>query len=278
MVTLVHNLYKAFNRSIDHGAIEHSGYMSFIVLLSIFPYCIFILAFTSFIGASSIGKNVINLALAHIPENSIELIRSRIDELIKTPPQSLLTLAVVGSVWTASSFVECLRTILNRVYEITEPPKYIFRRLLSIAQFFLISFMFTVFMIILTLIPISITKLSLASYDLPLWQYLKDYKIFFQMLRYLIMFFVLFFSACSLYYIIPNKKLKFSEVLPGAAITVLLWMISGFLLSKYLRYYHQLNYIYGSLGSVIITIIFFYILNIIFIYGAEYNYINSYES
>ena len=48
---------------IDHDGIEHSGYMSFMVLLSIFPFFIFILAFTGFFGASELGEKFIQLAL-----------------------------------------------------------------------------------------------------------------------------------------------------------------------------------------------------------------------
>jgi membrane protein len=62
-------------------------------------------------------------------------------------------------------------------------------------------------------------------------------------------------------------------VLPGAAIVTLLWMEAAQLLSGYLSNFNQVNLIYGSLGSVIAALLFFYISNIIFIYGAELNYL-----
>lgn len=84
---------------------------------------------------------------------------------------------------------------------------------------------------------------------------------------------LLFLGASSLYYILPNVKLNFIDVFPGALLTVILWVISGYLLSTYIVYYNQLNLMYGSLGSIIVTLIFFYIINMIFIYGAEFNYL-----
>ena len=267
MKRVITNLYQAIVKMIDHDGIEHSGYMSFMVLLSIFPFFIFILAFTGFFGASELGEKFIQLALENMPEQSIDSIRNRIKELMTSPPQGLLTLAIIGSIWTSSSFVECLRTILNRVYEIKSPPNYFFRRMLSIAQFLVISTMISLAMLLLIIIPIGLQKLP------SFMNMIEDYKTILNFSRYFLIFLSLFITVCSLYYLIPNIKLKFSEVIPGAFLTVLFWILSGYLLSTYIVYYNQLNIIYGSLGSIIVTLICFYIVNMIFILGAEFNYL-----
>lgn len=267
MKKIIINLYKSVIRMINHDGIEHSGYMSFMVLLSIFPFFIFILAFTGFFGASEIGEKFIQLALENMPAQSIDSIRTRVKELITTPPQGLLTLAIIGSLWTSSSFVECLRTILNRVYEITSPPNYFLRRMLSIAQFLFISTVICLAMLLLIIIPIGLQKIP------QFMNLIQDYKTILNFSRYFLIFLSLFFTVCSLYYLIPNIKLQFLEVIPGALLSVFLWVLSGYLLSTYLVYYNQLDIIYGSLGSIIVTLIFFYIVNMIFILGAEFNYL-----
>lgn len=257
---------------IDHDGVEHAGYMSFMILVSIFPFFIFILALTSFLGASELGEKFIEIAINNMPSQSVDSIKTRIDELIKSPPQSLMTLAIFGTIWTSSSFVECLRTILNKVYEIKSPPNYIFRRLLSIAQFLIISLAISLAMLLLIAVPI-------ALYKIPQFvSLIEDYKEALNIARYLALALSLFLSVCALYYIIPNAKLKFIEVIPGAFLTVLFWTISGYLLSKYLVYYNQLDIIYGSLGSIIVTLIFFYIVNMIFIIGAEFNFLSRKKS
>jgi membrane protein len=258
-------LYKAGVKTIDDDGVEHSGYMSFMVLLSIFPFLIFLLALTSFFGASELGENFLQLLIENMPSNSTDIIKNRVSELKKSPPQSLMTLAIVGSVWTASSFVECLRTILNRIYKVTTPPSYIFRRLLSIVQFLIISLLISFAMFLLVFIPIVLSKIPETIHAI------EGYKMGLNILRYFLILVLLFLATSSLYYIIPNTKLRFREVIPGAILTVFLWVVSGYLLSKYIVYYNQLNIVYGSLGSIIVTLIFFYIINMIFIYGAEFN-------
>ena len=100
-----------------------------------------------------------------------------------------------------------------------------------------------------------------------------DHLDFMDIVRYGMVFLVLFMTVSALYYFLPNAKLRVIEVLPGAFLVIIAWFISGYLLSEYINYYHQFNVIYGSLGSIIITLIFFYIINMIFIVGSEFNYL-----
>jgi membrane protein len=62
------------------------------------------------------------------------------------------------------------------------------------------------------------------------------------------------------------------SVVPGAVLVVLLWIGAAYLLTSYLSHFEQVNLIYGSLGGIIATLVLFYICNMIFIFGAEFNY------
>jgi membrane protein len=128
-------------------------------------------------------------------------------------------------------------------------------------------------MFLLVVIPIIFTKIPIIL------ETIEKYKIILNFIRYFLILILLFLGSSSLYYILPNVKLNFVDVFPGALLTVILWIISGYLLSTYIVYYNQLNLMYGSLGSIIVTLIFFYIINMIFIYGAEFNYLmKNYEN
>ncbi len=265
MTHLIQCIWRAIVQTIDHDGVEHAGYMSFMVLFSIFPFIVFFLALTSFLGASELGSHFVELILESLPSDATASIRERIYELVKAPPYSLMTLAIIGSIWTSSSFVEGLRTILNRVYGISSPPTYLLRRLLSIAQFLAISLIISFVMFLLIAIPIAIRKI-------PNIEHILNYHALWEYIRYCLIFISLFLTVSTFYYILPNVKIRFCEVIPGAIMTVFLWIGSGLLLSNYLVYWRQLSLVYGSLGSIIVTLLFFYIFNMLFIYGAEFNY------
>jgi membrane protein len=266
-------LYKAIFKTIDHDGVEHAGYMSFMVLFSLFPFLVFFFAFTSFIGASELGQKLIELLIEHLPQDATAAIAPRILEIVQTPPEQLMTLAIIGAIWTSSSFVEGLRTILNRIYEVATPPTYLWRRFLSIIQFLSISIGVTLILFLLIIIPAGLSKIpayvAIVSKLHPVWS----------IARYFAILFFSFLTVCYLYYILPNiNGLKFREVIPGAIITVILWSLSGAILSKYLIYYTKLSLIYGSIGGIIATLLFFFVINMLFIYGAEFNYLYNKHS
>lgn len=259
-------LWQALVKTIEHDGVEHAGYMSFMVLFSIFPFIVFFLALTSFFGASELGSYFVALLIENLPHDATAGIKDRINELANAPPYSLMTLAIIGSIWTSSSFVEGLRTILNRVYNISSPPPYLMRRLLSIVQFLAISLLISFGMFLLIVIPIGIKKIP------ELGHLLSSYGIFWGYFRYVLIWISLFATVSSFYYILPNIKIPFRTVIPGSIVTVISWVVSGSLLSNYLVYWQQLSIVYGSLGGIIVTLLFFYIVNMLFIYGAEFNY------
>lgn len=258
-----------YDTVITHDGIEHAGYLAFLSILSLFPFLVFLFAFVGFIGQSAVGAHFVTLLMqnAILPEHIRLALEPRVEEIISGPPQGLLTFAIVGAIWTASSAVEGLRTILNRAYRVATPPAYIWRRLLSIAQFLMLTLAVVVAMFGLVLVPIVWDHIShffglQNTFTGPLWPYL----------RYGLTTLILFIVVCVFFVIIPNIRQSWNRAAPGAVLVVMLWMLAAFLLSTYLQHFQQVNLIYGSLGGIIASLLFFYISAVIFIFGAEFNY------
>ena len=74
-----------------------------------------------------------------------------------------------------------------------------------------------------------------------------------------------------LYRVLPNVRLRATEVVPGAVIAWLLWLASVWGYTIYLRSVPSFSITYGSLGGIIVTLFFFYISALLFIFGAELN-------
>ena len=70
----------------------------------------------------------------------------------------MLTVSILGAIWTSSSALEGYRTVLNRAYRVATPPAYIWRRLLSIAQILILSFVVVMAMIVLVMLPMASGK------------------------------------------------------------------------------------------------------------------------
>ena len=172
----------------------------------------------------------------------------------------MLTIAFIGILWTASSAIEGIRTILNRAYRIDSPPAYIWRRLMSIVQFILFV------LVIITLTTAFVTFSIFSIFDIfhidTNWIYLK--KILITLVSIKMITFI--------YYIIPNARQKVKNTLPGALICVILFWLILQLFVLYLQNFNQFNLLYGSLAGIIATLMFFFLVGLAFITGAEFNY------
>jgi membrane protein len=271
--------YTALVDTIQHDGIEHAGYLAFLAILSLFPFLVFFVAIVGFFGETDVGLKLIHLILDNhlIPSHIMPALEPRINEIASGPPQGLLTVSIIGAIWTASSSVDGLRTILNRAYRVSTPPAYIWRRLMSIAEFLI----FTAIIILVTfLLIIAPNILEYASNLLHLTQ-LEQIMVqngfseisHWNSIRYVLTTTIILFLVATSYRILPNIKQTWKDVLPGSIVVVLLWFVAGSLFSAYLSNFQQVNIIYGSLGGMIAALLFFYIDAMIFVYGAELNHL-----
>jgi membrane protein len=253
---------------IQHDGIEHAGYLSFLGLLCTFPFLVFLVALAGFIGEGELGTTFIAMMRDILPNDVMQALLPRFDEILSGPPPGLLTISMLAALWTASSAVEGYRTVLNRAYHVGTPPAYIWRRLLSIAQLLLFAFLVLVVMLLMLVLPLALQQIERILGIHTIGDDWREWGGGLQILSILILTLV----VANMYYLIPNVRQRFLAVLPGAAFTVLCWLAAAQLFTLYLDNFDQVNLIYGSLGGIIAVLLFFYILNLIFIFGAELNY------
>ncbi len=265
---IMHCLVKGTVNTINHDGIEHAGYLAFLGLLAMFPFLVFLFALIGLFGQGEGGAAIITHVLQAFPSRVSAALEPRVIEIILGPPQGLLTVAILGAIWTASSAVEGLRTVLNRAYHVGTPPAYLLRRSLSVMQFLVFTFITLVGMLVVVAAPLALAnieqKLGVAI--------ISEHTEYWHYTLFPITIGTLLLTVSYIYYFLPNIKQSFSSVVPGAAIVVLLWLGAAYLFTLYLTNFDQVNLIYGSLGGIIAALLFFYICNIIFIFGAEFNY------
>lgn len=260
--------YRAGDNLVNNYGLEMAGYLTFLALLALFPYLVLMVSAAGLVGQGEVGSSLIALLLEHLPADAVATIRPRIVEITSGPPQSILTFSILGALWTSSSAVEAVRGMLNRAYQVRKPPAYFSRRLTSIAQIFLLTCLILTLILVFVFVPIAIRSLEHftgLAIPLELDHFLKSY---FKPIA-TIMLFVL---IATFYYVLPNIKQSLMAVVPGALLVVVLWATGALLVSFYLNEFSQMTLIYGSLSGFIATLIFFYVMNVIFIYGAEFNH------
>lgn len=269
--TFVICIYDAIWDAIGHDGIEHAGYISFLLMLTIFPFLVFFVAIVGFVGEKSLSEILVNILLSSSWAGFIESLKPRILEITSGPPQGFLTIAILSAIWTASSIFEALRTIINRAYRASVQRNYIWRRLFSIFEFLVAITVTLAFVLIMIIIPSAVQYLSKLLSIIPTFGliYLEPE---YDTVRMIFVYFFTFLLILCLYYFLPNKKQKFIALVPGVTMVLISWTIFSKMFTYYLGHFPQVNLIYGSLAGIIISLLYFYFCSIIFIVGAEFNY------
>ena len=269
--------YKAIHNMVFDDGIEYAGFMTFLMMLAIFPFLVFLTAVLGTLGETELGSKAIQSILSDLPQNMRVFIEPRIKEIILGPPQGILTIVILSTVWSASSALEGTRGILNKAYRVDTPPTYIYRRALSILQFLLLTAILIVATFVLVLIP----SFASSTFDFLSNNFNNEFILILKeqflqdrpYLRRLILAILVTLSIGVLYYILPNINQSFLRTLPGSVFVVVLWYLAYKLLVLYFQNMSQLSLVYGSLVGMVALMLYLFVFNLIFIFGAEFNYI-----
>jgi membrane protein len=250
---------------IDDGGLTLAGHIAFMTLFSMFPFLIFLTTLAGELGQTEAAHDFILMALSALPEEVAQAIRPAIEEVTSTRRTGLMTVSILASIWAVSSGIEALREAVNRAYGIEEPRSIWFCRAQSLLFTIIFSVSLIVVMLLFVIGPVA------WSYIAPLLEVPWRWGLFYEALRYFVTIGLLYLVVAVIYRWLPARHLPRREILPGAAVTVVLWLVLASLFSFYLQNLGRFSLTYGSLGGIVLTLMFFYLSALIFIYGAEIN-------
>lgn len=252
-------------RFVEDDAFTYSGHIAYTALFSLFPFLIFMTTLAGVIGQGAAAQRFIGLGLQSLPVDVAETLGPAIREITERPRTGLMTASILIGLVVASNGIEALRAALNTAYSAEAPQAVVWARLQSLLLTILLAGG-----ILLTMVAIVAGPFL---WDLMEWIAIVPafYGWLYQASRWLVAVVVLFVVVAVLYRVLPNRVLGFADVAPGALVAVVLWGIGASMFQLYLSQLGRYSVTYGSLGGIVVTLLFFYISACIFILGAEMN-------
>ncbi|MDG5787097.1 YihY/virulence factor BrkB family protein [Evansella sp. AB-P1] len=242
----------------EHRLLELAAQCSYYLLLSIFPFLIFILTLLSFFPFTFES----NLEFIHeiVPQNIVSAIENQWYHISAQQSTSLLSFSIIFTLWTASLALNTILRLLNRAYDVTDDRKMIIGRLLSIL---LTIGMFVVVLVALIFQVIGAALENIIAIDLIIFE--------FDILRWVLSSLLLFIVFSLLYLIGPNIRLKIKEIYIGAIFATIGWQLTSFIFSFYLNNFANYTATYGTIGAVIALMVWFHLSSVIILFGGEIN-------
>ena len=243
-----------------------SSHIALSMLTSMFPFLIFITALAGFLGASDLAATATRLIFEAWPQGVAGPIAGEVQNVLTQPRGGLLTIGGLLALYFSSSAVEALRTGLNRAYDAIDPRPWWLLRLQSILFMMIASFAILALAFFVVLGPLIWTKvLDYAPNLEPLQQFVTVARLGVAALS-------LCLTLLVAHLWLPAVKLRIIDVAPGVILTFVGSVGFGELFGVYLSEFAR-NYVstYAGLASVMITLVFLYVLAAIFVFGGELN-------
>lgn len=259
----VRELTVAYGRFVKDGADQISGHIAFALLFSMFPFLIVLVVLAGTVGQADEVHNLILTLLDYLPPDVARSLREPIDTIIFGPKGGLLTFGILTALWSASNALESMRNALNRAFRVRMVRPFWKRRGQSLILVVLGALILPVALALFVLLPIAIGP-AVDFFGLSeSWIWLVH------TLRPPLLLLGTIAVVWGLLRLLPDAlPPRRRALLPPAAVIVLSWtaLLIGF--SVYLRQTGGMNAVYGSLGSMIATLLLLYLAAYIFLLGG----------
>lgn len=258
-------LWDAYWHFSDDDGWAMASHVALSGLLALFPFLIFGTALAGFLGAGGFSDTAVHLLFDAWPADIAEPIASEMQRVLQIPRGGLLTVSVLAAAYFASNGVEALRISLNRAYRVTELRPWYVTRLASLGYVIVAVIIFAVISILLVAVPVALrfaeTRFPWLISDLNAaanWGLVGTALL-------------LMIGLLLSHKWLPAGERRIIDVLPGVGLTIVLWTVFGFGFAAYLSTFANYAATYAGLASIMIVLIFLYMVGVIFMLGAEFN-------
>ncbi len=244
----------------------HAGNLAYLSIVALFPFIIVAAAVAHLLGQSQDAALTVTNILRRLPPDVAATLREPIHEVLTVRTGTLLWLGAIVGLWTATSFVETIRDILRRAYGVKFcAPFWEYRLgsiLLILAAVLLLMVAFAVSAVLTLAHEVIIRWFPLAQdigHELGLYRLVPAVTLF-------CTFYGLFFALTPARY-----RGRGSKKWPGALFITGWWLGTVELIAPVLSLFGGYTRTYGSLAGVMIALIFFFVVGLGVVIGAELN-------
>ena len=255
-----------FWKGLMEGAITtRASSLAFNFFLAFFPSIIVFLTLIPYIPVTGLQETLMELLNVVLPLSTNEITFNALDDIINNTRGGLLSIGFLLALYFSTNGINSLIEAFNASYHIRENRPIIQQRILSLGLTLLLSFML-------------IIAMGLIIFGKFVVSYLTEYKLITQYAGGLILYgkwftilLVLLLGISILFHLGPSIKSKWKLFTPGSILATLGIIITSIGFNYYINHFSQYNKIYGSIGTLMIILIWMYFNSIILLTGFELN-------
>jgi membrane protein len=252
----------------EHDLFGRASELAYNFILALFPFLLFLASLFGLFAARGqlLSSNLMNYLAYVLPPSAFDVVDQTIREVSRNSGEGKITFGIILTLWFASGGMNSMMSTLNAAYSVREGRSYWKVRISALELTVAVS------LLILSALAIVLaggyvaetvgSMFHMADITVWVWKVLQW--------PVALMFVVLSFSL--IYYFGPDlKEQHWYWITPGSLFGVLVWLAASFAFRAYLHFFNTYSRTYGSLGAVMILLVWFYVTGLAFLMGGEIN-------
>ena len=254
-------LKEAYADDVPSLAAQQAYYFFF----ALFPALLALISFASFFPIANLIDEVVRMLRNVAPGDVVDIVRDQIRKISESDSGGILTFAFLFTLWSSSNALLSMVTTLNAAYGVRDSRPWWKTRLIAIALTVGLALFILISMTLIIAGPPLATRIAenvgLSDAFMWLW-YLVQWPLVFTLVAT---------AIGMVYYYAPDVEQDWVWITPGSIIATLLWIGASIGLREYLARFADYNETYGTLGAVMVLMLWFYVSGLVILIGAELN-------
>ncbi len=242
--------------------------VAFYFSFSLFPLLLFLVTLAGMVleSTDSLRRDLYRYLFQIMPPSAYNLVRNTLDEIIENSSGGKLTIGIFVTLWSASAGVDTLRNSLNSIYEVKESRSWWKTKFQS-----LVLTLFFIVLLTVAMIAVS-TGWQMFERILELIGLRVGSPFLSIGIHWAMILAVLLFATEVIYNWLPcHKRSVWRWITPGSIVAIILWIVFSGVFRLYLQYFNTYNKAYGSLGAVIILMLWMFLTATAILIGGAIN-------
>lgn len=259
-------LKRTFKEAWDDDILNLAAQQAYYFFFALFPALLFAIAVASFFPLQGLIDETVNFMSRFAPGEVTRILTDAMDKISEQNSGGILTFAFVVAIWSSSGAMVSIITTLNAAYDVTESRPWWKTRLAAIALTAGLAFFALVSMFLViagpTVAESIAARMNLGTVFTWTWW----------ILQWPIVFALVATAIGLVYYFAPDVEQDWVWITPGSVLATLLWLAASLALKVYYQYVPGAdNAAYGTIGGIMVLMLWFYVSGIALLFGAEMN-------
>jgi membrane protein len=239
--------------------------LAYYFFLALFPALLFMVALISFLPMHDLMETITTLLGRVAPGDVMSILQDQITKIAENKDGGLLTLGMLGTIWSTSSGVTAIIDSLNQAYDIQESRSWWKVRLVALG----LTIALALFIVVSTILVLAGPALAEKVAD---WFRLGSvFTWTWMIIQWPVVFALVSIAIAMVFYFAPDAEQQFVWITPGSILATVLWLGTSLLFRFYVTSFAAYNATYGTIGGVIVLMLWLYLSSLAVLVGAEMN-------